>query len=67
LNYLPLTAIFSFPLNIQAIYFFLSLLVAVIGKNRAMGFWGNLFFSAIFSPLLGIIVVSVSGKKQDKK
>jgi predicted membrane protein len=58
--------IFSYPINIQLIYFALCLVIAIFGINKTMGFWGNLFFSILFSPILGLIVLLVSGGKRAK-
>jgi hypothetical protein len=66
MNFLPLGMIFSFPVNIQLIYFAACFVVAILGINKNMGFWGYLFFSVLFSPLLGLIIVAVSGGKKEK-
>ncbi|QTA89720.1 hypothetical protein [Desulfonema magnum] len=67
MKYLPLTVILTFPVSIQAIYFALCLVIALAGINRKMGFWGYLFCSIIFSPLIGLMVVLVSEKtKKDE-
>ena len=64
---LPLVMVLSYPLNIKMIYFACCLLVALFGIRRRMGFWGYLFFSMIFSPILGLIVLLVSGRKRLSK
>jgi len=64
---LPLVMVLSYPLNVKMIYFAGCLLVALCGIRRRMGFWGYLFFSMIFSPILGLIVLLVSGKKRSSK
>ncbi|VEN73184.1 Membrane protein [Candidatus Desulfarcum epimagneticum] len=64
---LPVTMVFVYPPYVQIIYFGLCLLLALCGMNRKMGFWGYLFFSVVFSPLLGLIVLLVSGKKRSKE
>ena len=66
MNFFPLGMIFSYPLQIQLIYFACCLAIAIFGINRNMGFCGYLFFSVLFSPILGIVVLAVSGKKKDK-
>ncbi len=43
----------------------LSLVIALLGKNRKLGFWGYLFFSLLFTPILGFIVLLASDKKRD--
>lgn len=64
MSLLPLTYIFSFPPTIQIIYFSLSLIIGVLGSNRVMGFWGYMFCSIIFSPIIGLMVLLVSSKKK---
>lgn len=64
MNFLPLAMIVKFPFPVQFFYFALSFVIAVAGTNRKMGFWGYLFFSIIFSPLIGLMVLLVSGKKE---
>ncbi len=61
--YLPLNFILSFPLPVQIGYFVLSFLIAIAGYNRKMGFWGYLFCSILFSPVIGLMMVLVSSKK----
>jgi hypothetical protein len=36
------------------------LLVALLGTNRKLGFWGYLFFSLLLTPLVGLITVLAS-------
>ena len=67
MSYLPLGMVLLYPLNVQLIYFVCCLLIALCGINRKMGFWGILFFSIIFSPILGTIVLLVSGKKRPRE
>ena len=38
----------------------LSLLVAVLGRRRKLGFWGYLFASLLLTPLVGLLLVIVS-------
>jgi len=64
MSLLPLTYIFSFPPNIQILYFSISLIIGMAGMNRIMGFWGYLFCSIIFSPVIGLMVLLVSSKKK---
>ncbi|MBF0119262.1 MAG: hypothetical protein HQK79_10540 [Desulfobacterales bacterium] len=72
MNVLPLNLILSSPFELQVVYFVLSFIIALIGINRKMGFWGYLFCSILFSPLIGLMVVmvsakNVSAKKEDNK
>lgn len=39
----------------------LSCIVAFFGRNRKMGFWGYLFASILLTPLIGALLVIVSG------
>lgn len=39
----------------------LSFIIAYFGRNRKMGFWGYLFASLLLTPLLGLLLVVVSG------
>jgi hypothetical protein len=42
------------------IYIFLAIFVAYLGQNRKWGFWGYLWSSLIFTPLLGLIFILAS-------
>ncbi|MGY8826227.1 MAG: hypothetical protein ACKVJG_20215 [Candidatus Latescibacterota bacterium] len=42
-----------------------SIVVGFIGKNRKFGFWGYLFCSLFFTPLVGAMLVLASDVKQD--
>ena len=42
-----------------------SIIIGFIGINRKIGFWGALFLSLIFSPIIGLIVTLVSKSKED--
>ena len=46
------------------IHLFLCFGVASIGSNRRIGFGWALFWSIILGPLIGLIIVLCSGKKQ---
>ncbi len=65
-SYLPIFILTSLPPHIVAIYIGLCLVIAFFGINKKMGFWGILFFSIIFSPVMGLIVLLVSGKRNTK-
>lgn len=47
-------------LLIYFIYFAACLVLATIGRNRKFGFWGYLFASLLFSPVIGIFLVLAS-------
>ncbi len=46
------------------IYLGLCLVVAVMGMNRKMGFYGYLFASIVLTPLIGGLLVLVSGPRK---
>ncbi len=66
MSLIPLNLIFSAPLPVQIGYFVLSLLIAIAGYNRKMGFWGYLFASILLSPIMGFLLVVVSDKRHKK-
>ncbi|VFN01048.1 MAG: hypothetical protein BECKG1743D_GA0114223_105771 [Candidatus Kentron sp. G] len=66
MSWLPLVIVTGFPVTIQAMYLALCPIVALIGRNKSIGFWGFLFFSILFSPVLGLFVAIVSTER-DKK
>lgn len=44
-----------------------SLLLAYLGRRRRGGFWGMLFFSLIFTPLLGLLALILAGPSAREK
>jgi hypothetical protein len=47
-----------------------ALFIGFLGRNRRAGFWGNLFFSLLFSPLIGalaLVLAGPSGQEKDKQ
>jgi uncharacterized membrane protein len=42
---------------------FLSFLVALLGRNRKMGFWGYFFGSILLTPIIGLLLVLASDPK----
>lgn len=44
-------------------YFAASVLIAFLGINRTMGFWGYFFASLLLSPVMGLLLLLVSGSK----
>lgn len=42
----------------------ISALVALLGKNRKIGYGWSLFFCLFLSPLIGLIIILCSKKKQ---
>lgn len=49
------------------IYLALCLVVALLGVGRKMGFYGYLFASILLTPLIGGLLVLVSGPAAPKK
>ena len=47
-------------------YILISILIAYLGKNRKFGFWGFLFVSLIFTPLVGFLTFLASCENKDK-
>lgn len=42
------------------LYFGLCILIGLLGKQRAFGFWGFLFISILTSPLIGFVILLIS-------
>ena len=40
------------------------LLIAYLGRNRPMGFWGYFFASVFLSPLIGILLLAAAGRNR---
>ncbi|MDR0952131.1 MAG: hypothetical protein LBM18_04335 [Oscillospiraceae bacterium] len=47
--------------------FLFSFVVAYLGRNRWMGFWGYFFASLVLTPLVGALLVLVSKKREEAK
>jgi len=45
----------------------ISLIIGVLGINRKFGFWGYFFYSLLFTPILGVILLFGSSKVTPKK
>jgi hypothetical protein len=43
----------------------LSILIGALGRKRTMGFWGYLFASLVLSPVFGLLLVLVSGRREE--
>jgi hypothetical protein len=43
----------------------LSFIVAYFGRNRSMTFWGYFFASLLLTPLIGLLLVIVSAKREN--
>jgi hypothetical protein len=64
---LPLFLVLKSTPPVIFFYFVMSFVLAFAGINRKMGFWGYLFSSIIFSPLIGLMLVLASDKKKPKE
>jgi len=49
------------------LWIFLSFIIASMGEARECGFWGALIGSLFLSPVIGLIIVLVSKRKDDIK
>lgn len=48
-------------------YIFMSIIIGLLGTNKKFGFWGYFFYSLLFTPFLGIIILFGSSKTVPKK
>jgi uncharacterized membrane protein YiaA len=48
---------------ILAVCLLISLFIGYWGRNRKLGFWGYFFATLLLTPLVGLILVLVSDKK----
>lgn len=67
MSLLPLNMVAAYPAELQILYFSLCFLIAIAGYNRKMGFWGYLFSSILFSPIIGLMLLLVSEKVKPEK
>ncbi len=49
------------------LYVFFSIIIGLLGTNRKFGFWGYFFYSLLFTPFLGVIILLASAKKEPSK
>jgi len=49
---------------IKVYYVLISILIAMLGSNKKMGFWGLLFCSLFLTPIVGLVVLLTSSKKK---
>ena len=42
-----------------------ALLIALLGINRTMGFWGYFFASLLLTPMMGLLLLLTSGSKSN--
>lgn len=52
------------PMLLPFAYLVICLAIGLLGKDRKFGFWGYVFFSLLFSPILGFIVLLASDKRK---
>jgi hypothetical protein len=41
-------------------YLILCTIVAILGRNKTIGFWGFFFFSVILTPIIGISILIIA-------
>jgi amino acid transporter len=46
-------------------YLILCFIVGYFGRNRSMTFWGYFFASIVLTPLVGLLLVIISKKKEE--
>ncbi|HAL46798.1 MAG TPA: hypothetical protein DCP37_03515 [Dehalococcoidia bacterium] len=56
-----------FKMVLSPVWFIVSFFVALLGWKKKMSFWVYFLISVLLSPLVGIVVVMVSGKKAIEK
>lgn len=47
-------------------YLILCTIVAILGRNKTIGFWGFFFFSAILTPIIGIAILIIAKDRNAK-
>jgi len=50
-----------------ALWLFASAVVAYFGRGRALGFWGVLIYSVLFSPIAGVFALVVFKSRLPKR
>jgi hypothetical protein len=50
-------------LLVGLIWLTLAVLMGGLGRHRTMGFWGYFFASLVLTPIMGLLLVLVSGKR----
>jgi predicted PurR-regulated permease PerM len=54
-------------LHYSIYYLGVTLLIALLGFNRTMGFWGYFFASLLLTPIMGVLLLLTSGRKVKPK
>ncbi len=57
----------GFILTICVVYVFLSLMLALKGKEKGLGFMNTILISLLLTPLAGMIFVMMSKRKYPKR
>ncbi len=52
---------------ISIVYFLACLLIGLMGVNRKLGFWGYFFGSILLTPIIGLILIFASDKRNPSK
>lgn len=50
-------------IKLALLIFIGSLIIALLGINRKMGFWGYFFASIVLTPIIGLLLLLVSDPK----
>jgi len=48
------------------LFFFLSLVVGLLGRKTLIGFWGNFIFSLFLTPIVPLVYVLIASNKGKK-
>lgn len=48
---------------IVILYVILSVIVAVLGRQKTIGFWGFFFFSMVFTPVVGLAILIIAKER----
>ena len=47
-------------------YVIICFVIGLLGMNRKLGFWGYFFFSFLFTPVLGVVILLASDRRPPK-
>ncbi|MGE5398809.1 MAG: hypothetical protein ACM3S2_00300 [Ignavibacteriales bacterium] len=48
------------------LFFFLSIVVGLLGRKTLIGFWGNFIFSLFLTPIVPLVYVLIASNKGKK-
>jgi hypothetical protein len=51
-------------LELVALYLVLCVVAGIVGRNRRIGFWGFLFSSVIFTPVIALMYLYFAGPRK---